>query len=259
MSHIGEDHWNASLYDRKHAFVSEYGNDLVTLLAPQKGEAILDVGCGTGDLANTLVELGVEVTGIDQSENMIQQASTKYPHIPFVVKNVLNLEFNNKFHAIFSNATLHWVKRPQVALNKMYNSLKTGGRFVAEFGGQGNVKLITDELINQLNLEGISYTDEQFPWYFPSIGEYSTLMEEAGFRVVFAQHFDRPTPLEGENGLRNWMDMFAGNLLASLTEDTRERIIFNVENKLKKDLYKDGQWIADYKRLRVFGLKEAIS
>ena len=49
---------------------------------------------------------------------------------------------------------------------------------------------------------------EQFPWYYPSIGEYTSLMEEIGFRVIFAQHFDRPTPLDGENGLKNWIDMF---------------------------------------------------
>lgn len=46
--------WNANLYDEKHSFVSKYGTDLIALLAAEKGEKILDIGCGTGDLANQL-------------------------------------------------------------------------------------------------------------------------------------------------------------------------------------------------------------
>ena len=80
----------------------------------------------------------------------------------------------------------------------IYQSLKQGGRFVAEFGGKGNVQTITDEIIHQIKESGVDYKTDQFPWYYPSIGEYSILMEEVGFRVVFAQHFDRPTTLDEE-------------------------------------------------------------
>ena len=38
------DHWNAYLYDRNHAFVSHYGNELIDLLHPKAGEKILDLG-----------------------------------------------------------------------------------------------------------------------------------------------------------------------------------------------------------------------
>ncbi len=55
-----KDNWNANLYDNKHSFVSKYGNTLVELLVPKQGEKVLDLGCGTGDLANTLYELGVK-------------------------------------------------------------------------------------------------------------------------------------------------------------------------------------------------------
>jgi len=39
--------WDADLYDNKHSFVAKYGEDVLGWLAPQKGEHILDVGCGT--------------------------------------------------------------------------------------------------------------------------------------------------------------------------------------------------------------------
>ena len=71
--------WNANLYDDKHKFVSEYGSDLLTLLLPREGELILDLGCGTGDLANEINRSGAKIIGVDASEDMISQAVGKFP------------------------------------------------------------------------------------------------------------------------------------------------------------------------------------
>lgn len=255
MKHHVKDNWNANLYDGNHSFVSKLGGHLLELLSPVEEEQILDVGCGTGDLANKIYQHGARVTGVDKSENMIQQANNKYPDITFMAKDVLELEYKNAFDAVFSNATLHWIKQPEEALQYIYNSLKPGGRFVAEFGGKDNVQIITNEIIHQMEKAGIPYTSEQFPWYFPSIGEYTGLMEKIGFNVTFAQHFNRPTPLEGDMGLRNWMKMFCGNIFENQSEAIQERVMTDVENNLKEALYQNGQWIADYKRLRVIGVK----
>ena len=243
--------WNANLYDHKHGFVSKYGNDLINLLTPEKGERILDLGCGTGDLAKNLHDLGVEVVGVDHSEAMVQQAKSKYPDLEFFVQDATMLPYENEFDAVFSNAVLHWIKHPALALDGIFNSLKPGGRFVAEFGGKDNVQAITAAIISQLE----DFTNEQFPWYYPSIGEYASLMEAAGFRVTFAHHFDRPTPLDGENGLRNWIEMFAGSFFEGITPDKKAVIIEKVEQQLKSQLYVEEKWIADYKRIRVIGVK----
>ena len=208
-----KDYWNANLYDQNHSFVSKYGNNLIELLAPKQGEKILDLGCGTGDLAKELYDVGVNIVGVDKSKNMITEALRKYPHINFMIRDATNLGYHIEFDAVFSNATLHWVKQPKQALNCIYQSLKQDARFVAEFGGKGNVQTITDEIIHQLKESGIEYKMEHFPWYYPSIGEYTSLMEEVGFRVIFAQHFDRPTPLVGENGLKNWIKMFGRSIV----------------------------------------------
>jgi trans-aconitate methyltransferase len=250
-----EDNWDAKLYDGKHSFVTKYGNHLVELLAPKQGEKILDIGCGTGDLANALYESGVKVVGVDKSENMVKQASSKYPHIPFMVQDVTNLDYHSEFDAVFSNATLHWVQPPIEALRGIYESLKKGGRFVAEFGGKGNVQTITDEIIQQIKEAGFDFNNEQFPWYYPSVAEYTKLMEEVGFRVIFAQHFDRPTQLDGDNGIENWIKMFGKGLFNGIPEHKINAIVTNVEKNLKSTLYKDGNWMADYKRIRVIGLK----
>ncbi|MFD1350833.1 class I SAM-dependent methyltransferase [Oceanobacillus caeni] len=247
--------WDADLYDKKHSFVSEYGNSLIELLAPKRGEKVLDLGCGTGDLSNALYKYGVDVIGVDKSESMVEQATRKYPYISFMVKDATKLNYVSEFDAVFSNATLHWVQPASQALQGIFQSLKQGGRFVAEFGGKGNVQTITDEIIRQIKGAEFEFKKEQFPWFYPSIAEYSTLMEEVGFRVTFAQHFDRPTPLDGDNGLKNWINMFGNQLFVGVPEHSKREMIVNIERNLKEILYKDGYWTSDYKRIRVIGVK----
>lgn len=261
MKHINNyetkrDYWNPDLYDNKHSFVSDYGSDLIDLLSPKQNEKILDLGCGTGDLANQIYKACPNVIGIDKSYQMIHQASKKYPDISFLVGDIIHLDYTQTFNAIFSNAMIHWVKQPEKALENIYEHLEPGGRFVAEFGGKNNVQTITDEVIHQLEENNIKYDPEKFPWYFPSIGEYTALMEKVGFTVTFAQYFDRPTPLVGEAGLSNWINMFSNEIFENLQDHTKQTIIKNTENSLKTRLHDGKQWIADYKRLRVIGLKQ---
>lgn len=250
-----KDCWNPELYDNNHAFVSYYGSRLIKLLNLKENEDILDIGCGTGDLTNQIYKQHPSVVGVDKSHQMINQANKKYPDIPFSVQDITNFCYSQSFDAIFSNATMHWVKQPKKALENIYKHLKTGGRFVAEFGGKNNVQIITNEVIHQIQEKKINYNHEQFPWYFPSIGEYTTLMEEIGFTVTFAEYFDRPTPLIGKEGLSNWINMFSNNMFENLKESTRKTIIKNVENNLKPILHDGEQWIADYKRICVIGVK----
>ncbi|OCS87283.1 class I SAM-dependent methyltransferase [Caryophanon latum] len=249
------DFWNATLYDDKHAFVSTYGESVIELVEVTKGEHVLDIGCGTGDLANTLHERGAYVVGVDLSANMIEQASAKYPHVTFAVADATSLPYAEQFDCVFSNAALHWMKEPEAVATSMYNSLNNGGRIVVEFGGAGNVETITTELIAQIRAAGITYRDEQFPWYFPTIGQYTTILERVGFRVAYACHFDRPTPLDGEEGLRNWLDMFSGSLFDGIAPHVKERVFNETVAHSRDKLYKDGTWVADYKRIRIVAYK----
>ena len=81
-------------------------------------------------------------------------------------------------------------------------------------------------------------------------------MEQAGFRVVYAHHFDRPTLLDGDNGLSNWIKMFGTGFFTAISPEQKNIIIEKTKQQLEDILYIDNSWIADYKRLRIIGLKE---
>jgi trans-aconitate methyltransferase len=247
--------WDTSLYDQKHAFVSEYGKSLVSLLDPQPGEYILDLGCGTGHLAKTIAESGARVVGIDSSPSMIEAACTAYPDLEFLVADARDFSFSTPFDAIFSNAALHWIPEAEQVVQSIASALKMGGRFVAELGGKGNVASIT-EAVRQALWE-LLRIEEDPGWYFPSIGEYTSLLEKYNLAVQTALLFDRPTPLsDGEKGLQNWLRMFYEHPFYHIPEDLKQRVLERTEEKLRDRMFKDGQWVADYRRLRIIAYKE---
>ena len=249
-----ENNWNAALYDQKHGFVSEYGKSLLAMLDAQPGETILDLGCGIGHHAKELADAGAQVVGIDGAASMIEAARERYPEIEFEVMDARNFAFPYQFDAILSNAVLHWIPEAGKVAACIATALKPGGRFVAEFGGKGNMQHVISTLRQELDeLAGVK-TDSG--WYFPSVGEYATVLEQHGLEVNMGQLYDRPTRLEdGEKGLRNWITMFGGHMLKDVPDAVREEILKRTEARLRPVLFKDGAWFADYRRLRVVAHK----
>jgi hypothetical protein len=144
---------------------------------------------------------------------------------------------------------LHWVKEPKRVVACVRAALKPGGRFVAEFGGRGNVRVIVAALTEAARAFGLGGWET--PWYFPALGEYAALLERHGLEVLGARLFDRPTALEGEAGMRHWVEMFAPDLLDRVPGGQREAFLRWVEGRLRPALDRDGTWYADYRRLRV--------
>jgi trans-aconitate methyltransferase len=246
--------WDAALYEDKHAFVWKQAASLVELLAPQPGERILDLGCGTGHLAAAIAATGAKVIGLDQSAVMLEQARSAYPNLQFMHGDARNFSFGDSFDAVFSNAVLHWVRPPEAVIRCVRNTLKPGGRFVAEFGGRENVQAIEAALRLAARQMGIRL--EEPLWYFPSVGEYATLLESAGLEVRFSSLFDRPTPLEGPDGLKSWVRMFACSVLDAVQAGREEPFLRAVEELARPRLFRDGTWQADYRRLRVVAVRE---
>jgi trans-aconitate methyltransferase len=251
-----QNRWDARLYDDKLSFVAEFGKGVIDWLQPSAGESILDLGCGTGDLTAELAARGAVAVGIDLSPEMIETARKKYPHLRFDVADAHDFTVSEPVDAVFSNAALHWMKQPELVVRSVSAALRPGGRFVAEFGGKGNVSQIEQAIQTVLAAMGID-ARERHPWYFPSIGEYSTLLERNGFRVLQAAHFDRPTPLpDGERGIRNWLAAFGGPFFQGMSEDEIASVYSRIAEQLRPVMFRDGVWVADYKRIRILAVKE---
>jgi len=247
-------YWDAVLYDQKHAFVWKLASSLLDLLAPQKGERILDLGCGTGQLTAEIAATGAEVVGLDHSPEMIAEAKRLYPDLTFVQGDAQLFSADEPYDAIFSNATLHWIQRPKEMANSIAGALKPGGRFVAEFGGAGNVSHVAAAM--EAASQTILGKTIKHPWYFPKIGEFVSLLESAGtdeveIEVTQAVLFDRPTPLQGDDGFRNWVQMFGHHWLNKIESEKQEAFLDAAEEFARPHLLKDGVWNADYRRLRV--------
>ena len=248
--------WDASLYDSKHSFVAKYGEDVLGWLAPQRGEHIIDVGCGTGTLTEKIAEAGAVVTGIDASPEMIAKAKQSYNNIGFFIKDASNFSFDKEFDAAFSNATFHWIKEQQSVLQCIYACLKEGGRLVYEMGAKHNIGSIHNAVKKVLLEEDFAENTNIEVNYFSSAAEQATMLEKAGFTISNIIQFDRPTELVGEDGMKNWIIQFAQAFFKNIPEEKINTILDKAVAILKQTNYENGKWYADYKRLRVKAIKQ---
>lgn len=248
--------WDARAYDAKHAFVYEKAKGLVDLLAPKRGERILDLGCGTGALTADIAARGAEVLGIDRSAEMIEQAKSKFPALQFAVVDATALNFDKEFDAVFSNAVLHWIPEAEKVVTGIARALKPRGRFVAEFGGKGNIQTLVKAFQEAFAALGMREPEGVSPWFYPGIAAYAELLERQGLEVQSAMLFDRPTVLEdGTRGLENWIRVFRQAYIEKMGEEATAKWIKEVERICRPKLFQRGDWVLDYRRLRLAAVK----
>lgn len=247
--------WDTELYEAKHNFVWKFGAGVVELLDPKPGERILDLGCGTGQLTAKIAESSAQVTGLDASPDMIGQARQNFPALTFVLGNAADLPFRSEFDAVFSNAALHWMTDARRIAERIALALRPAGRLVAEFGGKGNIAHILHAIDTVLPRFNGGAEIPASRTYFPSIAEYGSLLEAAGLELRTAYLFDRRTPLDGDNGMENWIRQFKWYYFESLPRDSREQALAATIEALRPHLWDGDHWAADYRRLRIVAVK----
>jgi trans-aconitate methyltransferase len=246
--------WDPELYEARHSFVWRLGEGVLELLQPKPGERILDLGCGTGQLTQKIAQCGADVTGLDASPEMIGQARQNHPHLKFILKDAALMDFDGEFDAVFSNAALHWMLNASDVARAIARALRKGGRLVAELGGKRNIYQIecAIETVIKRHLGDAVPASRTF---YPSVGEYATLLEAQALEVRAANLFDRPTPLEGEQGMADWIRQFKWYYFEALPAADREKALKQVIEALRPRLYGENGWWADYRRLRILAVK----
>lgn len=251
--------WSAEDYASNARFVADLAASLVDWLAPTADERILDLGCGDGALTQTLVERGARVVGVDASPDLVASAQARGLNVCLGDGQALAQALADEpvFDAVFSNAALHWMARdPDAVIAGVYAQLKPGGRFVAEFGGQGNVSTIHQALRIEASARGLN-ADALDPWFFPSPADYLQRLKHAGFEVLRHDFFTRPTPLPGD--ISAWIATLARPFVHAFEAGAeREAFIASVRERVAPILQNsDGLWTADYVRLRFEAVKPA--
>ncbi len=241
-----EDHWSSARYEAAARFVTDLAGPVLALLDPKPGERILDLGCGDGPIAKGLLDLGCTVIGVDSSPDMVAAALAR--GVDARVMDGHALDFDAEFDAVFSNAALHWMVRPEAVIGGVARALRPGGRFVAEQGGHGNVAAIRVALVAALSEAGVE-TDLSDIWSFPSVDEQRARLEAAGFVVEEVAIHPRPTPLP--TAMEAWLETLAAPALARLPEAERPHVRARAA-ALAAPALRDsaGRWTADYARLR---------
>ncbi len=113
---------------------ADYGEALeriAGLIAPMKGERGLDIGTGTGNLAGKLLERGCEMSGVDQSREMLRLCQAKHPGMETRLGNFLALPYlGEHFDFVVSSFAFHHLAGDQqrLALEEMDRVLKPAGR-----------------------------------------------------------------------------------------------------------------------------------
>ena len=201
MAGIAEQQWSARRYAETAHFVPELGTPVLELLAPSVGERILDLGCGDGVLTEKIIAAGAVVVAIDAAPDMVAAARAR--GIDARIMRGQDLTFDNEFDAVFSNASLHWMRPPEAVLAGVRRALKPRGRFVGEMGGHNNTAAIIVALSAVLGRRGLD-SHRLSPWYFPSAAAYREKLHAAGFTVEDIRVVPRPTALP--TSIEPWMD-----------------------------------------------------
>jgi SAM-dependent methyltransferase len=243
--------WTASDYAKNGRFVQELAGPIFHMLEAKPGERILDLGCGDGALTAEIRALGADVIGVDLSDELLAVARMKGLAVRKVDGHAL--DFVSEFDAVFSNAALHWMRKPKLVISGVGRALRSGGRFVGELGGHGNVAAI-GTAIRAVGARRSADPALTAPWFFPTPEEYGRLLTEGGFTVKDIALVPRPTPLK--TGMEGWLRTFGRSFFDQFPEPERSEVVGEVLELLRPALCDtDGRWTADHVRLRFHAVR----
>jgi ubiquinone/menaquinone biosynthesis C-methylase UbiE len=123
------------------------------VLAPLDGKGVLDIGCGPGNLAKSLLKLGTRVTGVDPAPEMIEAARAAVPDATFLVAPGETLPFEDGAFeaAIFLNSLHHVPQAVMIRALEEAARVATGAVVVIEPLAAGTffaaLRIVEDETL----------------------------------------------------------------------------------------------------------------
>ena len=125
-----------------------------------KRRPIWDLGCGPGQTARYLTNLGIEVSGLDLSEKLLEQARRLSPGISFQKGNILDLGFeDNSIEGIVAfYAFVHFTRdQLPLAFREIFRVLVPGGLFLFTYHVGENLLHLERFLGRDVDIEVMFY------------------------------------------------------------------------------------------------------
>ena len=223
--------WDAATYDRVSEPQVAMALRVLERLPLRGDETVLDAGCGSGRVTELLLERlpRGRVIAVDQAASMVEHACERLGGRAVVLQSDLTaLELGEQVDAVFSNAVFHWIADHPALFQRLFASLRPGGRLVAQCGGAGNI-----EAFHRV-ARGVG-AEEPFaphlgawrgPWNFAGAEETAARLERAGFEEV--KTWLEPSPVRPEDPRVYFKAVCLGPHLEQLPVELRERFVDEV-------------------------------
>lgn len=236
-------------------FQKESGHELLQQLSPGRGSTALDLGCGTGYLAAQLSECvgpGGKVVAVDPDEERLKIAREKYArdNIDYVSGNDASFP-EGPYDLVFANHVIHWVSDKNALFERVYQSLKPGGRFAfTTANGVPALPPVVKSCVGELF--GPDFLEHVFHkrMVYLTCDQYQELAVSHGFAVTSME--DRLLSSIPTESVAHLVNFFFGLLHGELDQEAiSKEAIENCKEKYDSDLRKEAEHHQTLKTLYV--------
>lgn len=240
--------WDGNTYDRISGTMEALGLAVLDRLELHGDERVLDAGCGSGRITETLIERVPRgaVIALDASPSMVEAARQRLgPDADVRVMDLLELELEQPVDAILSTATFHWIADHERLFERLHAALKPGGRLVAQCGGEGNITVLRSSANEVLAREPYArhFLGWQPPWNYAGAASTRERLLAAGFSA--AECWLTPAPREPGHPREFLATIVLGPHVQQLPAELREPFMDDVLAALGEPV------VVDYIRLNI--------